>query len=194
MKKNIIGLLALSLIVVSAEAAKKVGSECIDNAQSIQDQNIKTNKKITFVNNSGDVISFIMHFEDEEGKTGTEGITVNAHEKYIIPYCFSARSQKVTFVKDADYLLEKVGRHIDEEVNRRMKDKEFIKKNYPQKSLNNIQDLMDISTNISMNMYKNEAKNLHIADTLKKLSNTRSFNLVITINDMNEEPVIEIKK
>ena len=67
MKKSIIGLLALGLIVVSAKAAKEVGSECVDTLQSISTQNIITNKKITFVNNSGEDIVFLTKYEDENG-------------------------------------------------------------------------------------------------------------------------------
>ena len=159
-KKNIVGLVVV-LALLGSEGLKAQKADCF-SFEAIDDnygKNIKTNKKITLVNNLGETVGFeigVGDANDDYIEYGGGYFDAPAHSQRVVPYCLSL--QQDAGVKDINGWLLK---------------RDFYQ---PGKDFD-----------------KTKIKPLNLIDTFKKLQNKKSFNLVITVNSIDEDPVVEIK-
>ena len=180
MKKNIVGIAVAVLMVLGVDSLK-ADNTAMDNENCFpffegQEEDLgrnKANKKITFVNNIREGVYFrvvfeYVVFERKDEKDQETMFYLPANTKKILPYCA--------------YFYEQPGENDP-----------VTKENALVKSIDGYLLKRDFHKP-GINAYNEKIKPLDLTATFKKLSNKKSFNLVITINDMNTKPVIEIKE
>ena len=170
MKKNIIGLTVVVLALLGSEGLKAQNADCVSVEAMNENygKNIKTCKKITLVNNLGEEVGFVIGLGDKtvEEYIKYEVFSVPAHSQQVIPYCLSLQVDAV--VRDINEQLLEI-----RDINGWLLERDLYQ---PGKAFD-----------------RTKIKPLDLTDTFKKLQNKKSFNLVITINEVGKDPVVEIK-
>ncbi len=179
MKKKIIGFAVVILMGLGVDSLKAdntvMGDANCYAATAVFDnygyggKNIKTNKKITLVNNSKEEVTFSLGFliAKKNGEPMVyERTIVSPNKKQIVSYCMISHGGDKVFITDINgYFLER----------------DFYPSGKGGDALS------------SAEYDKLKIRPLHLKDTFKKLQDRGSFNLVITVNEVGKDPVVEIK-
>ena len=192
MKKKIIGLAIVALMILSLGGLQsaEVAKECSKS------ENI--NRKITFVNNTDEFLSFIIfgfkqrgagegndfRIDDNEIVHIAEEFEVLAKQSKDFPYCSLAGF----YVKDV------TGYEAEGDAARDFQELGF-------KGLDEVKGVVAVVGDDYYNpknrklstVVMSRPRPLNLTNTFKKLQKKKSFNLVITINEVGKDPVVEIK-